>query len=101
MPEPNATTIIIEDEPAIMRFLRTTLRSHGHTLYEAADGWSNVIAELPPDALLARVDSATYGNFVKVQTPEGLRGYVSLSAPVRLSEASGVSRPDGAPGPSQ
>jgi two-component system, OmpR family, KDP operon response regulator KdpE len=33
-----ATVLLIEDEPEIRRFLRTTLPAHGYRLYEAATG---------------------------------------------------------------
>ena len=34
----NATILIIEDEPPIVRFLRTALGGHGYTFHEAPTG---------------------------------------------------------------
>ena len=38
MPGQEVTVLLIEDEPEIRRFLRTTLPAHGFRLYEAATG---------------------------------------------------------------
>jgi two-component system KDP operon response regulator KdpE len=38
MPAQDATVLLIEDEPEIRRFLRTTLAPHGYRLVEAATG---------------------------------------------------------------
>lgn len=54
-------------------------------LYEAADGWSPVLAQLSPGTKLSPVNPADSGNFIKVRTPDGLVGYVSKSAAVNLA----------------
>ena len=60
-------------------------------LYERADGWSRVLAQLPPDAALTV--TGTEGNFIRVTTADNLAGYVSrLSPPAnRLSARNGRS----------
>ena len=50
-----ATVLLIEDEPEIRRFLRTSLPSHGYRLYEAttgADGLTQAQARNPDIILL-------------------------------------------------
>jgi len=42
MPGQEATVLLIEDEPEIRRFLRTTLPAHGFRLYEATTGKDGV-----------------------------------------------------------
>jgi two-component system KDP operon response regulator KdpE len=42
---PNGVRVlIVDDEPAIRRFLRTTLAAHGYDIFEAADGQSALTA---------------------------------------------------------
>ena len=38
-----ATILLIEDEPEIRRFLRTTLPAHGFRVYEASSGQDGLI----------------------------------------------------------
>lgn len=52
-------------------------------LYESADGWSRVLAQLPPDAALTV--TGTEGNFIRVTTADNLSGYVSRLSPPRRS----------------
>jgi two-component system KDP operon response regulator KdpE len=54
MSETNASILIIEDEQPIVRFLRATLGSQGHTLHEASDGRTGVTqaATCRPDLIL-------------------------------------------------
>ena len=50
-----ATVLLIEDEPEIRRFLRTSLPAHGYRLYEAttgADGLAQAQARNPDILLL-------------------------------------------------
>jgi len=49
-------------------------------LYERPDGWSRVLAKLPPDAQITIVE--TDGNFVRVRTGGRVLGYVSRTAPL-------------------
>jgi hypothetical protein len=73
-------------------------------LYEAADGWSRVIARLPTDTMLTRVDEVTCGNFIKVQAPDGQVGYLSTTAPMRVRSVRNAVEPgrhDANPDPSQ
>jgi heat shock protein HtpX len=49
-------------------------------LYERADGWSRILAQLPQDAQVTPV--GTKGNFIRVNTGENLLGYVARSAPL-------------------
>jgi predicted RNA-binding protein with EMAP domain len=58
-------------------------------LFEKPDGWSKVLAQLPPDAQVTIV--ATEGNFVRVRTGDGVPGYVSRSAPLAALAATGRS----------
>jgi hypothetical protein len=48
-------------------------------LYESADGWSRVLAQLPPDAALTVTGAE--GNFIRVTTADNLSGYVSRLSP--------------------
>ena len=43
--------LVVDDERAIRRFLRASLSTHGHTIYEASSGAEAlaVIAEQRPD----------------------------------------------------
>jgi len=54
MPAPEATVLIIEDEPEIVRFLRTTLPQYGYRLYEASTGRDGLAqaAARNPDLIL-------------------------------------------------
>jgi two-component system KDP operon response regulator KdpE len=54
MPERAITILIIEDEPSIVRFLRTTLGSQGYDLYEAGTGQVGLAqaATCRPDLIL-------------------------------------------------
>jgi len=54
MAEANPHVLIIEDEQAIVRFLRTTLGSQGYTLREAATGEAGLVqaAGCRPDVIL-------------------------------------------------
>jgi two-component system, OmpR family, KDP operon response regulator KdpE len=38
MPQPSARILVVDDEPAIRRFLRASLTAHGYEVFEAADG---------------------------------------------------------------
>jgi hypothetical protein len=46
-------------------------------MYEKADGWSQVLCQLPDDAVVAVL--GTEGNFLKVSTAEGIVGYIAQS----------------------
>lgn len=54
MPSPEPTVLVIEDEPEIRRFLRTTLPQQGYRLYEAATGQEGLAqaAARNPDIIL-------------------------------------------------
>ena len=52
-------------------------------LYERADGWSRVLAQLPPDAALTV--TGTEGNFIRVTTADHLSGYVSRLSPLAVA----------------
>lgn len=54
MPAPEPTVLVIEDEPEIRRFLRTTLPQQGYRLYEAATGQEGLAqaAARNPDIIL-------------------------------------------------
>ncbi len=54
MPIHEATVLIIEDEPEILRFLRTTLPQYGYRLYEALTGHEGLTqaAAQNPDLIL-------------------------------------------------
>ncbi len=55
MKENNALrTLVVDDEKNIRRFLRVTLASHGHTIFEAANGAEALekIAEADPTAII-------------------------------------------------
>jgi len=44
MPEPSPRILVVDDEPAIRRFLRASLSAHGYTVFEAANGGDAVHA---------------------------------------------------------
>ncbi len=54
MEETQAHILVIDDEPAIRRFLRATLAGHGYTLLEAATAQAGIAlaAERRPDVIL-------------------------------------------------
>ena len=54
MPEPALRVLVVDDEPAIRRFLRTSLTAHGYTVYEAANGQEAVsgVTAHRPDLLI-------------------------------------------------
>lgn len=54
MPSPEPTVLVIEDEPEIRRFLRTSLPRQGYRLYEAATGQEGLAqaAARNPDIIL-------------------------------------------------
>jgi two-component system, OmpR family, KDP operon response regulator KdpE len=54
MPTSEATILIIEDEPEILRFLRTTLTRYGYRLYEALTGQEGLTQAVArnPDLIL-------------------------------------------------
>jgi two-component system KDP operon response regulator KdpE len=54
MPEPSLRVLVVDDEPAIRRFLRVSLTARGYTIFEAADGESGLQAVLThrPDLLI-------------------------------------------------
>ena len=54
MSETSLRVLVVDDEPAIRRFLRTTLAAHGYTIFEAATG-QEALAEVVlkrPDLLI-------------------------------------------------
>ncbi len=57
---------------------------HGLTpLYESADGWSRVLAQLPSDA--AVTVTGAEANFIRVTTADNLSGYVSRLSPLGVA----------------
>jgi hypothetical protein len=54
----------------------------GVPVYEKPDGWSRPLAHLVPNTRVTRLDPAAYGNFVRIRTPEGVIGYVGVSAAI-------------------
>jgi two-component system KDP operon response regulator KdpE len=54
MTESSARILVVDDEPAIRRFLRVSLTARGYTIYEAADGESALQAVFShrPDLLI-------------------------------------------------
>ena len=54
MAESSPRILVVDDEPAIRRFLRVSLTARGYTIYEAADGQSALQAVLShrPDLLI-------------------------------------------------
>ena len=54
MSEASARILVVDDEPAIRRFLRTSLTARGYTIFEAADGEEALQAMLAhrPDLLI-------------------------------------------------
>lgn len=54
MPNTHWRLVVIDDELAIRRFLRTALGAQGHTVFEAADGQSGLaaVAQHHPDLIL-------------------------------------------------
>lgn len=54
MPEPAIRVLVVDDEPAIRRFLHTSLTAHGYIVYEAANGQDAVqaITAHRPDLLI-------------------------------------------------
>jgi two-component system, OmpR family, KDP operon response regulator KdpE len=55
MNETSARVLVVDDEPAIRRFLRASLAAHGYTIFEASDGQSAlsaVVAERPDLVIL-------------------------------------------------
>lgn len=55
MSEPNPRVLVVDDEPAIRRFLRTVLSAHGYVVFEAKTGQealSQVLAERPEVVVL-------------------------------------------------
>jgi two-component system KDP operon response regulator KdpE len=54
MAETSARVLVVDDEPAIRRFLRASLTAHGYTVYEASDG-TEALQAVPahrPDLLI-------------------------------------------------
>jgi len=54
MPESSPRILVVDDEPAIRRFLRASLTAHGYTVFEAANG-SEAVQAVPahrPDLLI-------------------------------------------------
>lgn len=54
MVEPSARILVVDDEPAIRRFLRTSLVPQGYTVFEAADGRQGLTAVMAnrPDLVI-------------------------------------------------
>lgn len=55
MSEPSVRVLIVDDEPAIRRFLRTVLSAHGYTIFDAKTGQEaldQVVAERPDVVVL-------------------------------------------------
>jgi len=54
MVEPSARILVVDDEPAIRRFLRTSLAPQGYTVFEAADGRQGLTAVMAnrPDLVI-------------------------------------------------
>ncbi len=54
MPNTQWRLVVIDDEVAIRRFLRTALGAQGHVVFEAADGQSGLaaVAQYHPDLIL-------------------------------------------------
>ncbi len=54
MSEPQLRVLVVDDEAAIRRFLRTTLAAHGHQVFEAANGQDALTAVVAhrPDIII-------------------------------------------------
>lgn len=54
MSDPGPRVLIVDDEPAIRRFLRTSLGAHGYSVHEASSGNEalQVVAAVRPDAII-------------------------------------------------
>lgn len=54
MTESHLRVLVVDDETAIRRFLRTSLSAHGHTVFEASDGHGaiNSVAADRPDVMI-------------------------------------------------
>jgi two-component system, OmpR family, KDP operon response regulator KdpE len=55
MSDPGARVLVVDDEPAIRRYLRTVLAAHGYSVFEAKNGQealSQVVAERPDIVVL-------------------------------------------------
>jgi len=54
MTSSNIRVLVVDDEPAIRRFLRTSLAAHGHDVFEAADGQAalTAVAATRPDLVI-------------------------------------------------
>jgi two-component system KDP operon response regulator KdpE len=54
MPQTNLKILVVDDEPAIRRFLRTALATYGHLVYEAANGEEalNAVATWHPEVVI-------------------------------------------------
>ncbi|MCC6366791.1 MAG: response regulator transcription factor [Bryobacterales bacterium] len=54
MPESGPRVLVVDDEPAIRRFLRVSLEAHGYTLHEAATGEEalQVVPACRPDLII-------------------------------------------------
>ncbi len=55
MNESAQRVLVVDDEPAIRRFLRTSLAAHGYTVFEAAngqEGLSGIVAHRPELVIL-------------------------------------------------
>lgn len=86
-PEANTSDLPLADVPAgpvPPSTVDEAPRMHGLTpLYESADGWSRVLAQLPTDAALTV--TGTEGNFIRVTTADNLSGYVSRLSPLAVA----------------
>jgi two-component system KDP operon response regulator KdpE len=54
MPDGGLRVLVVDDEPAIRRFLRSVLTAHGHTVWEAPDGNRAIeqMAQVRPDLVI-------------------------------------------------
>jgi two-component system KDP operon response regulator KdpE len=54
MPEPSLRVLVVDDEPAIRRFLRASLGAQGFSIFEAADGQEalNAVVANRPDIII-------------------------------------------------
>jgi two-component system KDP operon response regulator KdpE len=54
MPESSLRVVVVDDEPAIRRFLRASLAAHGYVVYEAANGMEalQAVTAHRPDLLI-------------------------------------------------